>query len=234
MPRRAVSVLVTAALLTVGCRGGGEPAVTPIGGSGGPTADVATPSTPTNAPVVPSMSPTPTGSSAPSATPSPTDPFAVPEAIDVAYAQRVFDELFRLIGDAHRIAYEQVPDGGPAPTEALGLLRAASHDRDYYLRLAQLLERTIDSGFEGLHTPIADRRFIVRELREASDQCIVAVGEVDFRVTAINPPDPVFPYSYAIRPLTASAQSNVTGWGLSDGTGITDTFPELDPVEVCP
>lgn len=207
-----VALALTVAMLLSACDGGTD--FEPIGGDQEPS----DPAEPADEPE-------------PEPEPEPEDPFAVPDEIDVAYAQRVFDELFRIEGDAFRIAYDRREDSEFVPNDALDLLRSVSSDDDYFARRAAAVQAELDDDFGQRRIPLADRPFEVEELTRADGSCIVADGDVDFRVTSEDPARDVVPHSYA---LHRDEDANATGWVFASGTAVLDEFEPLDPEEVCP
>ena len=209
----SVALALTVAMLLSACDGGTD--FEPIGGDQEPS----DPAEPADEPE-------------PEPEPEPEDPFAVPDEIDVAYAQRVFDELFRVQGDAYRLSFEQREGTEFVPEDALELLRSISVDEEEFAERAQLLQNALDRGFSGIRTPIADRSFEVSSLARADGDCLVAEGDVDFRVTSEEPTMDVVPHSYALHRDETAA--NATGWVFAEETAVLDEFEPLDPEEVCP
>lgn len=142
------------------------------------------------------------------ATTTTTDPFAVPAVIDVAYAQRVLENIYRLDGEAVRYAYaKKVLDaeldarlvaifGGPALEEARRILKENAAER--FVRFAD---------------PPGYPKVSVIEIVQATPLCMVVRANLDFGsyYKRVQAPDP----QVVVELRTADVEPfNPTGWGV--------------------
>ena len=161
----------------------------------------------------------------------PDDPFAVPDEIDIAYAQRVLDELFRIEAEVYNDVLETgVPDDGLIPLEQLEPLRDISASPETFQRLSGALERAASNEFDGIEQPVPPRAFEVGELPRATEDCIFAEGVIDLTVTAVDSEVEMVAHQFSLVP----DDGNGTGWAIWAYTAVNDDFEGFDPEEGCP
>lgn len=214
---RLLAAALAGAVVIAGCSGGGS-SIEPIGGDDqGATA-----------PDGEIDAPEPDEPAHPG---EPDDPFAVPDEIDVDYAQRVFDELFRLEAEVYNDVLETgVPDDGLIPLEQLEPLRDISANEEIFAVQVDLLQDAARNDFANLVQPVRPLDFQVAELRRADEQCVAARGDVDFTATAVEPVSDLLPHEF----LLARSDRNVTGWALLEFSVLAEEFEGFDLDEVCP
>lgn len=208
---------VASVLLLAGCSGD-DPQVQPIEPDGNASAEA------------PAPDPEPGGEVDEGVGEEPDDPFAVPDEIDVGYAQRVFDELFRIQAEVYNDVLETgVPDDGLIPLEQMEPLRSIAADGEIYAVLVDILENAAAEDFERLQQPIQPRAFTVADVALTDGGCIFAEGEVDFSATAVDPRVEELAHEYILEP----SEDNRTGWAILNFSAITDDFGGFDPDEEC-
>ncbi|MBI2708549.1 MAG: hypothetical protein HYX34_02480 [Actinobacteria bacterium] len=173
---RAVSVVVVLALATVAC------------GSSGDSAEPRNPTT--------TMSPSSTTT---------TDPWAVPEKIDVAYVQRVVDEFSRILTQA----WVRARDKGTVDAEVERLIRSVESEGRVEFDLSSMRQAAEDD-FRRVVTPIVAERAQIKQIVYASPSCIQASGVVDYSrsIRGGTPQGVVFEFERAVE----ERLPNRTGW----------------------
>jgi hypothetical protein len=133
------------------------------------------------------------------------DPFAVPEVIDARYVERVTNELLRLLDDAARIALEE----GAVTDEVRATLEAVYAEQTAPLMLEDLQNQAA-AGFPGVKNPRGDTIASIEAVREATDACVIAEGQLDFAEVLVSPGGPV-PMVVVLR---EGRDSNPTAWEI--------------------
>jgi hypothetical protein len=150
-------------------------------------------------------------------TTEPEDPWAVPEEIDEAYVQRVLQELYRLDGDARRIAVRE----GIVTEEVIEIVQSMSVDSRVAERIGALQDWSLE-GFEGALDPPGDVSLSVLGLERLGVDCVVAEVAQDFTAVSSKGAKNVRSFIVLIR-----GEKNHTNWLLvSNSVG-----PEGGPPE---
>lgn len=141
------------------------------------------------------------------ATTEPEDPWAVPEDIDEAYVQRVLTELYRLDGEARRIAVRE----GMVTEEVIELVQRVYAPKGAAERGNELIESSIDR-FPGVHDPPGDVRLTVQQIElqrqdAPSPRCVVVSISADFTAVVENGSDDL---RYFVE--LVEGEGNETGW----------------------
>ncbi len=151
--------------------------------------------------------PSPPDPNPPSTTTEPADPFAVPTEIDLAYVNRVLDELDALRGESLRVA---IRDEGPSD-EAIAVLYRAVDDEVLAQPQSSYLNLALD-GFSTIQPDPGDPATEASELLTATEDCISAVGTSDSSAFLVESQGPA-PVIIELRP--AEREGNATGWILA-------------------
>lgn len=148
------------------------------------------------------LGPTATVPEAPSSTTT-TNPYAVPEVIDVAYVNRVLAGLDQAVGEVVRLVVKTKT----IPPEAVERLKA--------LYVGEFLQLTIDgfqkdmrNGFAGYQASPGNKKTTVAGLRSARSDCIFAEVRRDFSEVSLDP-----------NPQLSTQWVALTQSGNSDGNG---------------
>lgn len=139
----------------------------------------------------------------PTSTTASADPFAVPDVIDASYTERVTNELLRLLDDANRIAVEE-----GAVTEQVQATMEAVYAMEMAPLIIEDLQNQAAAGFPGVKNPRGNTIASIESVREATDACVVAAGQLDFADVLTSPGDPI----PAVVALREGKDRNPTGW----------------------
>jgi hypothetical protein len=139
-------------------------------------------------------------------TTEPDDPWAVPDDIDEAYVQRVLTELYRLDGEATRLAISE----GVVTDQVIELVRHVFVDELAAAHLNALVEDA-HAGFPGYVDPPGDASVQLVELLAASRSCVSVVIELDFSPMVVSPT--ARPLSYVV--LRPASAGNAPGWRIN-------------------
>jgi hypothetical protein len=147
----------------------------------------------------------------------PEDPWAVPEEIDEAYVQRVLQELYRLDGDALRIAVRE----GIVTEEVIEIVRSVYVPGELPYRLNELLEGAAD-GFEGVLRPPGDIAVTADEVVRIRTECLVVRAVHDFGAVSSRGASRLVSFVELFR-----GPGNGTGWVLgTNSVGPDEAIPE--------
>jgi hypothetical protein len=108
-------------------------------------------------------------------TTEPEDPWAVPENIDEAYVQRVLTELYRLDGEARRIAVRE----GMVTEEVIEFVQRIYIADEAAAWLDSLIEWSVDR-FDGVIEPPGNVEISVEQVDLRSEACVVVRVIQDF------------------------------------------------------
>jgi hypothetical protein len=150
-------------------------------------------------------------------TTEPEDPWAVPENIDEAYVQRVLTELYRLDGEARRIAVREdvVTEDVIERAQQIYIPEEAAE------RLNRLMELGV-RGFEGLLRPPGSVKVEVSGLERRRPDCVVVRVLQDFTAVSADGLKDVVSFVELFR-----GPGNDTGWLLgSNSVGPDGQSPE--------
>lgn len=115
----------------------------------------------------------------------PVDPFAIPETIDAAYVERVANELYRVIGDARRLAQRQ----RAMPPESVDRFNAA-YDPEVAQSYVDAMVEDVTEGFAGVRDVPGDIVVQVTGLTQDDPTCIVADITFDPSAALVEPRQP--------------------------------------------
>jgi len=166
---RSVPIVLATALglALVGCSGGDD------GTDLGPAA-----SAPTASPAASTIATDP----APTTATVGADPFAIPDVIDAAYVNRVLAALYAVDGDITREIL-RTRSAGPGVVEQL----AAIYGEPQLTLEIDGLARFLREDPAKFRDPPGDRIVTVMEVVAASDQCVIAVGDLSLAQVAPGP-----------------------------------------------
>ncbi|MBI2709180.1 MAG: hypothetical protein HYX34_05740 [Actinobacteria bacterium] len=159
----------------------------------------------------------PTTTTSPAST-STTDPWAVPAKIDVAYVQRVVDELSRIAARA----WERTRQQGKVDPQVERLLLAISSGAQGQMDIEEL-QGSVRQGFSDWVERPQPGSTRVRQVETISPRCIRAAGAMDFRKAVRN--GGVRSVVIELRRVKAAADAtNPTGW-IKDGVWAAGEAP---------
>jgi hypothetical protein len=154
-----------------------------------------------------------------------TDPYAVPDVIDVAYVNRVLAGLDQITGDVVRL----VVRSKTFPREAFDRLRALYASDAGVQRELDLYHRDMERNFSGYRENPGNKTTSVTELITGSRSCIFARVERNFSAVGVNAVTAGVQW-VAIQPLDQSRDPNrynYTGWAYRyEGFSEQRTEPE--------
>jgi len=156
------------------------------------------------------------------ATPSTSDPWAVPATIDATYVNRVLAFLDHAQGNAVR-SVRRANALTPEFTRIQSAIRADPHE----IRLAiQVQENSIKTGWSNLRSSPGDRSTTVQLLLRVDQHCIVSAVVEDFSALTITAPIR-YPAWFVGLVAKAVSAANPTHWAISyDGYESTGGLPE--------
>ncbi|MDQ4133904.1 MAG: hypothetical protein M3179_12040 [Actinomycetota bacterium] len=131
-----------------------------------------------------------------------TDPYAVPEVIDVAYVNKVLAGLDQVSGDIARIVLQT----RTIPPEAVDRLKTLYTGESLQLSL-DLLQQDMRKGFSDYKTDPGNPKTTVMKLITAKPDCIFAEVRRDASELATTPRSPSTVW-VSLRPLNPAADPN--------------------------
>lgn len=128
--------------------------------------------------------------------------------IDVAYVQRVVDEIFRLDGEAARYVHvKRVPDAEfNARLEAIFGDPALEEAKTLYGRGAA-------DGFVSFANPPGDPQVKIKSIEQSTPTCILALADLDFRPLFVGA-DRLIRGGVVVLSSADRLPLNPTGWGV--------------------
>ena len=146
-------------------------------------------------------------------TAAPSDPYAIPPVIDVAYVQRVFDALDQIDGAvfADFLARRQL-------TPEMGVRLGTIYNQDELERQLKSLADQLTGDLGVFRDPPGTRRTVVKRLLTARPECISLIAEFDNRDVLKNPRPPT-PTYVALQPTDPSldpTNANPTPYSIFD------------------
>jgi hypothetical protein len=185
----------------------------------------------------PAASPSPLTFGPPSfpatASPTPADPYAIPDTIDAAYIEKVYGALADVEAEALQLLIDERGTGDVLPPAIRDRLRAIlSPDR--FPTVAARWQRDFVTDDElGLRDVIRPVRIDVQEIVHAVPTCVVALAAFDVSGTAATPP-PTPPAQY-VALVPADPSRDPDGYNPTPWTVAFELLPQSGtPNEVDP
>jgi hypothetical protein len=208
-----------AALLLVGCTGGGDDDLLEVDAAQEPQPEE-------------TEDPEPEPEETEDPEPEPEDPYAVPDEIDEAYVERVINAILEVQSEVLRGALQQ--QQGENLSEDLMALHFATTDGEQRLLGIDYLQGFIDdpSTREGLRdaADIEDMTFAVDQLLHTeSDRCVIAAGHWDTSGTSTFPVDADERVAFSLSRVPEDAErseGNPTPWSWRSHVLLTDAEGE--------
>ena len=131
-------------------------------------------------------------------TAAPSDPYAIPAVIDVAYVQRVFDALDQIQGEVIKefLTTRQL-------TFPMTVRLGAVYNREELERTVNALKEQLNRDFSVFKQPPGTRRTVVKRLLTARHDCVSVAAEFDSAGLLKDPGPPESAY-LALQPTEPS------------------------------
>lgn len=144
--------------------------------------------------------------------------FEVPEVIDVAYVQRVVDEIYRLTGEAARYAYAIKASDDEFKARMNAIFQGTEFDA-----VTSAFSSGSPGGFSVFANPPGNPVISISSVVEGTRSCIIARANLDFRPLFIRTEKTPLDGIVQLLTTTQNSSYNPTGW-----TVVAAGTPALD------